>query len=133
MEMSADGHRTTNANIDQRVARVEADLGHLSDRFDSLRTLMDERFANMGKALDRIESAVTAPNAADGQTAQMLTDLSRRITDQETGARNREGRLTSLESQVGTVGSVLRWVGLGSILTIVGLVAFAITQTGRPL
>ena len=82
-------------------------------------------------ALKRIENAVTGPNAQDAATAVHITDLSRRLSDQEKGARDRETRLTILESRLGTLGSVVKFIGVGGFITVIGLIAFYVGTAGR--
>lgn len=128
----------TNSSIDQRVSRVESDLGKLSTAFDDFRVLIDERFHTFGETLHRIESAVTSPNSTDAATAVTLADLARRLSDQESLGRTQAAEITSLrneqtttKAQLGTVGAGVRWVGFGGVLTLVTLVAGWVLTSGR--
>lgn len=123
--------KATLQSLSTRVDRVEGGLQHLADRFDANRQLIDERFNGVNDALKRIENAVTGPNAQDAATAVHITDLSRRVSDQEKGARDRETRLTIMESRLGTLGSVVKFIGFGGIITLIGLIAFYVGISGR--
>lgn len=122
---------TTNANIDERVARVESDLGRLSASFDGFRTLIDERFHTFGETLRRIESAVTTPNATDATTAAMLSDHARRLAEVEGRTATLGTEQTAQKSQLATVGAGVRWVGFGGVVTLIGLIAAWVITTGR--
>lgn len=130
-ETPASRSAPSNANIDQRVARVESDLGRLSASFDGFKTLIDERFHTFGETLRRIESAVTTPNSTDAATAVTLADLTRRMSDQERKAEAQATEQTSMRAQINTVGAGVRWVGFGGVVTLIGLVAMWVATNGR--
>lgn len=127
------GNRATTASLDHRVARVESDLGALASRFDDFRDMVKDSLA-------RIEKAVTAPSPADAANAVMLADLARRMTDTESATAKQQQeitatatQLTATKAQLGTVAKILSGVGVGGVLTFMGLVAYAVSQTGKPL
>jgi len=139
-EEAATSRTPSNANIDQRVARVESDLGRLSASFDGFRTLIDERFHTFGETLRRIESAVTAPTAADAATVVSLADMTRRMAAQEatTAALSAENtalrnELTGTKAQLATVAATVRFVGFGGfVILFVALVGWVLTNGGVP-
>lgn len=121
----------TNAMLDQRVARVEGDLGRLSESFAGFRQLIDERFRGIGETLHRIEAAVTAPTPNDAATTVTLADLTRRMSDQEAAMSAVRTEQTTMRAQIGTVGAGVRWVGFGGVVTLIGLVAAWFATNGR--
>jgi hypothetical protein len=123
----------TNRTIDDRVARVESDVGTLRTEFGGFQTLINERFQTVGDTLRRIESAVTSPNAADATTLGNLTDHARRITDLERKTEAQATEQTSLRAQINTVGAGVRWVGFGGAVTIISLIAgWVVLIGGKP-
>lgn len=130
-EEAPTGRAPSNANIDQRVARVEGDVGTLRAELAGFRELVGERFTTIGDALRRIESAVTAPTATDATTAVTLADHARRLSDQETRTARIETAQTSQDAKISTVGAGVRWVGFGGVITIIGLVAAWVFSNGR--
>lgn len=121
----------TNATIDQRVARVETDLGRLSDRFDDFRALIDERFRATLDSLHRVEAAVTGPNATDAATAVSMAELSRRVSALEVAGTSRETRLTSLQARLDALGGVVRFIGFGGAVTMLALALGWFATNGR--
>lgn len=121
----------TNALVDQRVARVEADLGQMRAEVAGFRELVGEKFAGFGDALRRIEAAVTQPNSTDAATAVAIADLNRRMADTETKAARLDTEQTAMRSQLGTVGAGLRWVGFGGVVLLIGMMAAWVLTTGR--
>lgn len=121
----------TNAVVDQRVARVEQDLGQLRAEVAGFREVVGERFNSFADVLRRIEAAVTQPNAGDAATAVAIADLNRRMADQESKTSAIATKQTAQEAQLGTVGAGVRWVGFGGVLLIIALVAGWVATTGR--
>ena len=121
----------TNAVVDQRVARVEQDLGQLRAEVAGFREVVGERFNSFADVLRRIEAAVTQPNAGDAATAVAIADLNRRMADQESKTSAIATKQTAQEAQLGTVGAGLRWFGFGGVILVIALVAGWVATTGR--
>lgn len=121
----------TNAVVDQRVARVEQDLGQLRAEVAGFREVVGERFNSFADVLRRIEAAVTQPNAGDAATAVAIADLNRRMADQETKTSAIATEQTAQKAQIGTVGAGLRWFGFGGVILVIALVAGWVATTGR--
>ena len=123
--------RATTASLDHRVARVEADVSLLSSRFDDFRTSVRESLA-------RIETAVTTPNAADAATTVMIADMTRRLaaTEADSLATKNENKalrsdLAEVRTQVRTVGTIAKSVGISGVLGLIGLVVVYVNSTGK--